>query len=470
MMRLDAPRLRTAGRIVPVPFEVALADGPFAGADVLRLLPGRRLVARGRYGGEDVVLKWFVGRAARRHFERERQGLAAIQMAGVTVPEALATGSVPGGGHALVHRFVAGARPLRGADLWARAGLARLFARLHAAGVVHRDPHPGNFLTVEGGAENDQFLCVDGDAASRVAPAELDEAASIANFADLLAQFVPAADLQLPELLVAYERARDWPPDPGRLGRLSDRLRAARRRRTARYLDKTLRDCSEFSAVRTRGALHVARRSALGAELEHLMNNPDQALGDAALLKDGNSATVYRTALGSRPIVVKRYNVKSPLHRVRRWFKSRARTAWRNGHRLEFLGIPTAAPLALVEERFGPLRGRSWLVMEDCGDDDLAGAVARDGWREVWLDQLVALLGILRALGLGHGDMKATNVLIRNDVLHLIDLDALGERSGGYRVDRDRLLSNWAEQPSLLAPLAARLAAAGLAGDGVPRA
>jgi hypothetical protein len=175
-------------------------------------------------------------------------------------------------------------------------------------------------------------------------------------------------------------------------------------------------------------------------------------------------------ASGSRPIVVKRYNVKSPLHRVRRWFKSRARTAWRNGHRLEFLGIPTAAPLALVEERFGPLRGRSWLVMEDCGDDDLDGAVARDGWREVWLDQLVALLGILRALGLGHGDMKATNVLIRNDVLHLIDLDALGERSGGYRVDRDRLLSNWAEQPSLLAPLAARLAAAGLAGDGVPRA
>ena len=158
---------------------------------------------------------------------------------------------------------------------------------------------------------------------------------------------------------------------------------------------------------------------------------------------------------------MKRYNVKSPLHRVRRWFKQRSRSAWRNGHRLAFLGIPGAQPIALIERRWGPLRAESWLVMPDCGILDIQAEVDSRGWSEPLLDGVVRIFDDLKTAGLYHGDAKASNFLIQHDEVKVVDLDGMREHPGSA-LDVARFLENF--EPNAQSELRARFAAAGLIG------
>ena len=51
-------------------------------------------------------------------------------------------------------------------------------------------------------------------------------------------------------------------------------------------------------------------------------------------------------------------------------FAKPASVSWANTLRLEFLGINTLKPVALIEERFGPLRGRAYFNSRYLGGDD----------------------------------------------------------------------------------------------------
>jgi hypothetical protein len=162
--------------------------------------------------------------------------------------------------------------------------------------------------------------------------------------------------------------------------------------------------------------------------------------------------------------VVKRYNVKSFWHGVRRALKprSRFRLAWCNGQRLHFLDIPTARPMALLEHRIGPLRRVAYLVMEDRGGEDLNGLAAAGGMQDVHVDAVVRIFRSLAAAGLCHGDTKASNFLVTPEGVALIDLDAMTERPAGLGEDVRRFLDNWNAQPALQRRFRERFAAAEL--------
>jgi hypothetical protein len=175
--------------------------------------------------------------------------------------------------------------------------------------------------------------------------------------------------------------------------------------------------------------------------------------------------------------VIKRYNLKGPWHALRRALKptARFRRAWLNGQRLQFLDIPTARPLALVERRFGPLRGVAYLVMEDLGDRDLGIEVAVGGLTEVRLAQVAALFRALGAAGLTHGDTKASNFLVTADGVAVIDLDAMhssvnkslvnkrsvNKSSVSEHPDLTRFLANFDHLPDVRARVRAALSGAG---------
>ncbi len=166
------------------------------------------------------------------------------------------------------------------------------------------------------------------------------------------------------------------------------------------------------------------------------------ALATAEVIKDGNSATVFRLELGGELVVVKRYNVRSLGHRLRAWFRPRSRRAWRNGHALRLLQIPTAEPLALLERHRGPFSAECHLLMRDLGVLDLATETRTSGWRPGRLRQIVNLFQQLAAAGLSHGDAKATNFLVHNDRVHLIDLDSL-RPCRTLAIDIHRFLGNF---------------------------
>lgn len=188
-------------------------------------------------------------------------------------------------------------------------------------------------------------------------------------------------------------------------------------------------------------------------------------MAGAAVLKDGNSATVVRLRLGDRGYVVKRYNHKNAWQALRRNLRptARFRRAWCNGQRLHMLHIPTARPLLLLERRFGPLRGVAYLVMEDLGDLDLATAAAGDTDLDGAVVQgTTTLLRALSAAGLVHGDTKASNFLLTDRGVAIIDLDALREGEAGRAGDLQRFLANFDGRPALQRRFEQALVEAGL--------
>ncbi len=454
-------------RDLTTPFSVEFDGGTCECVEVLRWLPGKRLVARARYRERNVVVKLFIGRGAKRRFAREKTGVAHLLASRVRSPGLvdasflkkgfLKKGSLGEAGWALIFEYVDATAVSVDARQAAEA-VATALGGLHADGVVHRDLHLDNFMLA-----GDEVYVIDGDSVKKQR-GPLGEAPSLGHLAVFLAQYPPSEAVAIERLLACYERARGWPPVADRLSRLRASVVVARQRRVHHFLAKTQRACTEFVRFGDWRSNVLARREVFDAPLRTFAEDPEAHLADGEIIKAGNSATVFRLDLGGQCVIVKRYNVKNLWHRVRRWFKPRARVAWRNGQRLRFLGIPTADPLVLVERRWGPLRGLAYLVMADRGNQDLASQVASKGWQPAWLDAVAELFTDLRTAGLRHADTKATNFLVQDDRVYLIDLDGMTERRGarlGGAEDVRRFLANW--QGEDLAVIEQRLRAAELA-------
>lgn len=436
-------------------------------ARALRVLPGRRWTLAGtlEHDGRPVVAKLFLGGRARRYFARERRGLEALHARGLDAPELLYAGPcAEPAGWLIVTVWLPGS-PGDALGEAALVAVLRAVALHHAHGIEQRDAHLGNFL-VRGGVA----WTLDG-AGIRAGRAPLPARRARRNLAQWLAQFPPSLDAHLGEWCALYGRLAT-PLERAALQRALDR---ARRRREAECMDKALRSCTAFVALRSLRRFAVLDRRDDAPQLRAWLDAPDAPYEDlrAQWLKRGNSASVLRVELDGRVRVIKRYNLKNLAHRLRRlWRPSRAWHSWRNAQRLALWGLPTPRPVALLEHRFGWLRGRAWYVCEWVAGESLAQVLpaADPPRRDLLLDCLCALLADLARLRLTHGDLKATNLLVDQDnQLMLLDLDALRRHRRRATFERAlardiaRLRANWADDAELLAALDAALTAAGLA-------
>lgn len=461
---LDASSLRRAGRAPATPFSVALADGSTVRIDrLLRVLPGKRIVGEGYWDGRHVLVKLFVATGSARHWAQEKGGIEALQAAGVPTPALSRAEALPGGGHVLMTSFVDGAQSL--AEAWKSLAASpagnvatlevlrpafRSLGRMHAAGLIQKDLHLGNFLR-----RGDEFWVIDGDAVHSISPGRaLEERPAAANLAVLLAQLPLAWNASWQPLIDVYidgggRRFVDPSVLDGEVSRIRDwRLKD--------FLAKTLRECSLFSVVRSAFRFSAVRRDEADF-LQPVMAAPDAAMRGGELLKDGRTSTVARVAAGGRALVIKRYNLKNLRHGLTRfWRPSRAWHSWREAHRLAFYGIATPNPLALIEERVGPLRRRAFLVTDHCPGVNLLQLLSPDEPPPDQVAQaLVALFKDLHALRISHGDLKATNLLWHEGSIFLIDLDAMQQHRSSHRHakawrrDRARLLRNWLQTSAL---------------------
>ena len=469
---LTMTELRHEGRGPDVPFQVRSEDGEtITVVRVMRILPGKRIVGEALWRGRRVLAKLFVARHNGRHWARERKGIDALSAASLPTPVIAGAGRLDEGGHFLLTDFLENSRTL--AEQWfgidayppgspkaleiLRPAFA-LLGRLHAEGLVQTDLHLGNFL-----AYQSELFLIDGDG---VTPAGKGPAAlaqqTLNNLALFVAQLPLAWESCLDILLAAYtsEQVR-LRPDRETLLQVVEQ---AREQRLAHFLGKTLRDCSQF-AVRqtTRRFLAVVRTEKEG--LAALLEDPDRFIAQGQLLKDGNTCTVARVEGDGRALVVKRYNLKGFRHALSRfWRPSRAWHSWVAGHRLAFYGICTPAPLAMLEERVGPLRRRAFLVTEFCPGESLMERLSSDREPDEMEGKAIKdFFGTLFRLKISHGDMKATNFLWHGGCLEVIDLDAMVRHQShsafvrDWRRDRERFLRNWPKDSVLCRWLSANL-------------
>lgn len=410
-----------------------------------RVLPGRRVSGLAEFQDESHFVKVFLGPQARRYWRREMLGAQWLANADVPSPALLRQGAMAGeGGVGYVCLFapLAQARTVFDDDGQAMAEIVDLVATMHQAGLLQSDVHLGNFLR-----NGDAMYAVDTDSIRRAQLLRV----HFANLGMLLAQRRPTFDVEIDAMWDRYAASRgEYVQGMGSGAQLKQIVKKQRAERVRRYLRKTLRECTAFRHRKT-FRLNVLCDRALWQQkdLQRLCLFPATVFDEGIPIKLGNSATLVRVTLDGRSYIVKRYNVKSIPHRVRRWFKRRARNAWMNGHLLSFLGIPSARPVALIENRLGWFVGACYLVMPDCGARSLDQVLSLDPnqFDEV-APQIIAILKQLAAAGLEHGDLKASNFVLRDGEVALIDFDSL--RRGGNRGDIDRFLRNWHDSEELL--------------------
>ncbi|HYW78920.1 MAG TPA: hypothetical protein VE890_05050, partial [Thermoguttaceae bacterium] len=95
--------------------------------------------------------------------------------------------------------------------------------------------------------------------------------------------------------------------------------------------------------------------------IDSLWNNPDRFIDDGQVLvcKPGVRTSV-RFSCEQHTFVLKRYQARSWRHAAKdAVLRSWARAGWLVTHRLVGAGVATPRPMAYVENRFGPFRGRS---------------------------------------------------------------------------------------------------------------
>lgn len=451
------------------PFLLKLAhhEEPLICDEVLRIIPGKRLVFFGRWNDREVVGKIFFGRSAKQHFQREQQGIDALLHAKIPTPPLLHSDTNQDKSiHVLIFERIANAESLE--SYWKKHksdptgepllhALILELATQHVLGLEQADLHLKNFLVAF-----EKIYTLDG-AGIHSHEGPLSKKQSLENLALFFSQLGIYTHKLQQRLFETYVEARRWLIKKSDLRLLQKTIRHWNGSRWLDYSKKIFRASTSFAKKKTLGVYSLSDRAYATPAFQAFLDNPDAAMaaGDALLLKAGRSSTVAAVTVDQHRFAVKRYNVKSIWHGFSLLFKSsRAKLSWRLSHQLHFVGLPTAKPVAFIEKRFLGLRRQSYFIMEfvegQRADAFFDAASLNSEQSSAIAKRIISLFFQLARLRLSHGDLKITNILLTpQQEPVLIDLDGMREHRSSrslwqrFSKDLERFLENWRERPEL---------------------
>lgn len=428
--------------------------------DRVRVVPGRREVYRGEWQGQGVFAKIFLGKDALKYAKRDADGIAILQQEHIATPKLLhaGTGTMQGGElvQVIVLEEIKNSKNIE--ELWpmlkvkARLELAKKLVKVialhHDADIIHTDLHLKNFLVTD-----DFVYTLDGDGIRQYAGLTYKRA--LHNLAEMVSKFDVLEQAEwLPQLLEAYLANIGW-QQPMTVAQVVPLANQYRLKALSNYADKKVfRNCTDVSVSQSASGFQAWSNAfdlPKGLDLDALLESGSR-------LKNGNTCTVGLAEIAGKRVVIKRYNIKDLVHAFSRAFRpSRAAVSWANAHRLKLLGIPTAAPIALLETRkFGFLRGKAYFLTEFINVPDVMEYFAQTQDKKARADavkNICTLFYRLYLLQISHGDMKATNIKMQGTQPALIDLDAMRQHRRtclkAHARDLRRFMQNWKNQPAL---------------------
>lgn len=456
--------LTQAGRTPALPLEIELQDGTLRIETLLRTLPNQRYVGKACWHGETVLAKLFVGGKASKHYQRELEGVTLLANQHINTPTLLSHQVTEQGGY-LLFNFLENAQTLyqnwqllsteplltyQQRDILHKA--LQAITELHLQGLWQQDLHLDNLLQ-----QDNQLYWIDGDGIRiEKAGQPLSKDKVTDNLAIFFAQLPSTIQPFLADLLDFYQTFN--PSVQLSLDQLHKAIQKVRAWRVRDILKKIGRDCTLFSVKSTANGLYAVVRKEQEI-LAPLLTNPDQVIDQGHFIKGFGTTNVVDSIVNGKHILLKRYNIKNFKHKLSRfWRPTRGWHSWQEGFRLKMLGIPTAEPLALLEERCCWARGRAWLVTEYLDSPDLRThlkAYEETPPPEAELKALDALFATLIENRISHGDLKGTNLFWVNNHWVLIDLDAVKQHKcihsfkRAYAKDRARFLRNWSKESAL---------------------
>jgi tRNA A-37 threonylcarbamoyl transferase component Bud32 len=463
-------KLKTANRATLEPFHVEL-DGTAAVLycqEIVRIMPGKRLVAFGSWDDKSVVAKLFYApRKALRHQTRDAQGIKGLLASGVLTPPIYFQGhSKDKRIQVLIFERIHG-RSLD--NVWQEknsiAEVNTLMhaviiegATLHVLGILQHDLHFKNFIV----RKKNIFMLDGGDVDIVIRP--LTKKESLDNLGLFFAQFGVGTEKLQARLFLTYARSRGWLVKDRDLALLKYKVKSWQAYRLSEFKKKLMRNCSAFVRLDNYNTVTMYDRDYESPELLACLKNPDVIFSalDSEILKEGRSATVAKVYLDGRAMVMKRYNVKDSVHWLRRCLRqTRAATGWRLAQCLGLMGISTAKPVAFIEKRFLGLRGRSYLLMDYVHGQHLGEYIA-DHMQDsdallLVAKKVISLFENVAKMQITHGDLKMTNILVENGKPIFIDLDGMQEHkirwffNRTFRAEIERFMMNWRNVPTVSA-------------------
>lgn len=214
--------------------------------------------------------------------------------------------------------------------------------------------------------------------------------------------------------------------------------------------------------------------------IERLWEDPDEFLDAGQSVSRDDYGAVARVPVhapqpdghfGKSAVgLLKRFNLRSIPHTLTRVLLfTRGSRSWTYGREMLSSGIRTARPLAMVEDRLGPLRFRSFVLTENVEGTPLPEFLANTELNTLELDRLAnqfaRIWHTLGELRIVHGAMLASNFVVTpQGQLQLINLDGTWRHwfdvTYLHRRDRDwlRFMKCWRGQPEIGAAFRAAVA------------
>ena len=435
--------------------------------EALRILPDRREVYAGQLcsNQQAVVAKRFLVHSKQaRDWRREWDGLVKLNALGLSAPTPLCVAEEANSSAVwVIMARIEGAVSVQEAflegDSDERTELAQQLVKLvdaaHRAGVRQGDQHVDNWAW-----DGARLYLLDAGSIEFSKHA-LSERARLQDLAGICVTLAPEAERLFREAIRSKYLVDDVALKERLLDELEEAIVALQAERTQRYFKKTRRTCTEFVETEADAYYALHLRSADPELIEAFLSDPESLMLQGRRLKSGNTCTVQGFEHAEKAYVLKRYNKKPLVNRIRHLFSdSRALKSWSSSWVLDLAFIPTASAVAVYEDTRERLPGLRYLLMEQiegqllpdyvesCGADLAQIEAVADAFTQIWES-----LGRLRA---AHGDLKATNLIVGPDGrVHLFDLDAFrfGLKASAFECGRAkdlrRFMQNWADRPEL---------------------
>ena len=431
---------------------------------MLRCLKSRREVwlAGAEQGSESLVAKCFlVNNKQEREYRSEIDGLVELSKRDIPCPKLLFTAQDTDGSLWVVTEYIASAVEISEVVLGhqnseeldrATQAFARALLQHWRLGVHQSDAHLRNFLwdgrilyTIDVGSIRFNQMALSVSKQREIFKAML--GGYVSSFREKLYQEVCNTCRELDDLKL-LNAIQDHSFRAG--------IQKEEAREIRRVWQKSRRECTQFIRQEHGHRKLIAQRDLEAVLIDKLKTAPDELMDIGKRLKSGNTCTVQQIEWVGQSIVVKRYNPKPLFYRIRHFFHmGRAMRSWSNGVVMRQFDVPTAQPLAVVEESSGWLLKRAYFLMEHFDGESiyeyLNRTVGDEDVFEAALQSLSLLFERMRELRIVHGDFKAKNILINADGLQLIDTDGMRflvhprRHSKAFKADFNRFLGNWPE-------------------------
>lgn len=421
---------------------------------IVRIVPEKRVVAKGVFNDKRVVIKLFFGGEAEKHLKTEVSGYLLLEEKKILTPNLLVASELDiKDVYAAIFielypvRFVEEYIKIKDDEktlLWLKK-IQQVIVELHKNHIAQIDLHLDNFLIV-----SDHVCVVDYQSIKTI-----DEKEQSDNLALFYAQLPLRISSMLPELILDYNQAMASELNQSDLMK---KLEEYRCQRAQHLMKKTLRNSTKFYADQNATVKFACKRECVTPELLFFLNNPAEYIQTKEIewIKKGNTCSVMKAKMNDLMLVIKRYNTKDLQHFLTHfWRKSRAKRSWQFANVLELFAIPTPMPIGYIEEYYKGVRVSSYYIAIYRDGVLLNDALARNPDEKI-MEKTVNVIHELETMKISHGDMKATNFIVNDNEVFVIDFDAMKMHEDektwkeANRKDRLRFRKNWLEIPKIM--------------------